>query len=70
MPTRFDELPPTGPIHPFTATFRYRLQRRIDRDRLVCVVIGVAGYLWARHLYNGDPSRRSGPTVAQLLSTH
>ena len=35
-----------------------------------CVVIGLAGYLWARHLYNRDPSPKSGPTVAQLLSSH
>ena len=34
-----------------------------------CIVIAVAGYLWARHLYNRDPSRQSGPTVAQLLSS-
>ncbi|MGH7904262.1 MAG: ABC transporter permease [Candidatus Dormibacteraceae bacterium] len=33
-----------------------------------CVVIAVAGCLWARHLYNRDPSRRAGPGVAQLMS--
>jgi ABC-2 type transport system permease protein len=33
-----------------------------------CVVIGVGGYLWARRQYDRDPSRRAGPTVAQLLS--
>ena len=31
------------------------------------VVIGMAGYLWARHLYNRDPSRQAGPSVAQLM---
>jgi len=33
-----------------------------------CLVIGLAGYLWARRQYDRDPSRRIGPTVAQLLS--
>jgi ABC-2 type transport system permease protein len=33
-----------------------------------CLAIGVAGYLWARHLYNRDPSRRAGPSAAQLMS--
>ena len=33
-----------------------------------CVVIGVVSHLWAQHLYNRDPSRQAGPTVAQLLS--
>jgi ABC-2 type transport system permease protein len=32
-----------------------------------CAVIGLAGYLWARHLYNRDPSRQAGPSVAQLM---
>ncbi|MDQ6909560.1 MAG: ABC transporter permease [Actinomycetota bacterium] len=35
-----------------------------------CIVIGVAGYLWARHLYNRDPSPQSGPSVMQLMSSH
>ncbi|MGH2487811.1 MAG: ABC transporter permease [Ktedonobacterales bacterium] len=35
-----------------------------------CLVIGVVSYLWARHLYNRDPSRQAGPSVAQLMSTH
>ena len=33
-----------------------------------CIVIAVASYFWARHLYNRDPSRRAGRTAAQLLS--
>ena len=32
-----------------------------------CIVIGLSGYLWARHLYNRDPSRQAGPSVAQLM---
>jgi ABC-2 type transport system permease protein len=32
-----------------------------------CLVIGVARYVWARHLYNRDPSRQAGPSVAQLM---
>ena len=32
-----------------------------------CLVIGVAGHLWARHLNNRDPSRQAGPSVAQLM---
>ncbi len=32
-----------------------------------CLIIGAAGYLWARHLYNRDPSRQTGPSVAQLM---
>ena len=27
-----------------------------------CVVFGVSGYLWARHLYNRDPSPKAGPS--------
>ncbi|MDQ6885089.1 MAG: ABC transporter permease [Candidatus Dormibacteraeota bacterium] len=33
-----------------------------------CFVIGASGYLWARRLYNRDPSRQTGPSVAQLIS--
>ncbi|MDQ6709022.1 MAG: ABC transporter permease [Candidatus Dormibacteraeota bacterium] len=33
-----------------------------------CLIIGAAGYLWARRLYNRDPSRQTGPTIAQLMS--
>ncbi|HEY1421083.1 MAG TPA: ABC transporter permease [Candidatus Dormibacteraeota bacterium] len=33
-----------------------------------CIVIGVTAYFWARHLYNRDPSRQAGPSVAQLMS--
>lgn len=32
------------------------------------LVVGVAGYFWARRLYNADPSRRSGGAAA-LMST-
>jgi ABC-2 type transport system permease protein len=32
-----------------------------------CLVIGVASYVWARRLYNRDPSRQGGPSVAQLM---
>lgn len=32
-----------------------------------CVVIGLSGNLWARQLYNREPSRRTGPSVAQLM---
>jgi len=32
-----------------------------------CIVIGAASYFWARHLYNRDPSRQAGPSVAQLM---
>lgn len=32
-----------------------------------CIVIGMGGHLWARRLYNRDPSRQAGPSVAQLM---
>lgn len=32
-----------------------------------CAAIGLAGYAWARHLYNRDPSRDAGPSVTQLV---
>ena len=32
-----------------------------------CAAIGLASYFWARHLYNRDPSRQAGPSVAQLM---
>jgi ABC-2 type transport system permease protein len=34
-----------------------------------CIVIGVASYFWARHLYNRDPSPQAGPSVAQLMGS-
>ncbi|HYM96130.1 MAG TPA: ABC transporter permease [Candidatus Sulfotelmatobacter sp.] len=32
-----------------------------------CLAIAVVGYVGARRLYNRDPSRQAGPTVAQLM---
>jgi ABC-2 type transport system permease protein len=61
------------PYTPIIETLRELLMGRpVGTHGLVaagwCLVIGVAGYVWARHLYSRDPSRRAGPTVAQLMS--
>jgi ABC-2 type transport system permease protein len=33
-----------------------------------CLVIWAASFAWARYLYDREPTPRSGPTVAQLMS--
>ena len=60
------------PYTPIIETLRALLSGAPVGSRAVvavawCVLIGLSGYIWARHLFNRDPSRQAGHTVAQLM---